>query len=100
MRLLTILFLLFHGNAFATNYYISASGNNTTGTSPSNAWTSIAKPVGTSWTSTNPQGKEQYDQVDITYDSATTYYDGTNPAQWTGVVKPTTPTWTKVSKPI
>lgn len=45
-------------------------------------------------------GKEQYDQADITFDSAITYYDGINPNQWTDVNKPTTPTWTKVPKPI
>lgn len=34
-------------------------------------------------------GKEQYDQSDATYDSATTYYDSTNPNQWTNIAKPT-----------
>ncbi len=63
------------------------------------AWTKINKPTGTTYTNVNPMGKEQYDQADITYDSASTYYDGVNGAQWTGIAKPTTPTWTKIVKP-
>lgn len=62
-------------------------------------WTKIAKPGAQVYTSLNPTGKEQYDQTDITYDSATTFYDGVNPTQWTTVVKPTTSAWTKVAKP-
>lgn len=52
-------------------------------------WTSIAKPSTADWTNVGPMGKEQYDQGTITYDSASTYYDGINPAQWTDVAKPT-----------
>jgi hypothetical protein len=44
-------------------------------------------------------GREQYDQSDLTYDSATTYYDGVNMSQWTDVSKPNTPTWNNVAKP-
>lgn len=62
-------------------------------------WTNIPKPTGTSYTNVNPAGKEQYDQVDITYDSATTFYDGANPNMWTDVAKPISSLWTKVSKP-
>lgn len=63
------------------------------------SWTNIPKPTTPTWTNENPQGKEQYDQVDIMYDQSDTYYDGINPAQWTGVVKPTTPAWTNIPKP-
>ncbi len=63
-------------------------------------WTNIAKPTGTSYTNLNPQGKEQYDQADITYDSPLTFYDGVNMAQWTDVTKPTNNSWVKVNKPI
>lgn len=62
-------------------------------------WTNIPKPGAQSYTNVNPVGKEQYDQADITYDSATTYYDGVNPSQWTDVSKPTSSTWTKIPKP-
>lgn len=63
------------------------------------AWTSVNKPTGTNYTNLNPVGKEQYDQADITYDSATTYYDGANPGQYTNVAKPTTNAWNNVNKP-
>lgn len=62
-------------------------------------WTPVAKPTGTTYTNLNPMGKEQYDQSDITYDSATTYYDGVNMSQWTDVSKPTTNVWQNVVKP-
>lgn len=52
------------------------------------AWTKVNKPTGPTYTNINPAGKEQYDQADITYDSATTYYDGINPSQWSNVSKP------------
>lgn len=45
-------------------------------------------------------GKEQYDQSNLTYDDANTFYDGVNPNQWTNITKPTTPMWTKIPKPI
>lgn len=83
------------------------------------AWTNISKPGAQTYTNANPQGKEQYDQPSVTYDSSTTYYDGENPNQWTDVLKPTTvytwdtstfswssrttpwqsPTWNLVNKP-
>lgn len=62
-------------------------------------WTPIPKPGAQTYTTVNPAGKEQYDQADIAYDSATTYYDGINPAQWTDVAKPTTNAWISVPKP-
>lgn len=62
-------------------------------------WTNVNKPTGTTYTNLNPQGKEQYDQADVTYDSATTFYDGVNPSQWTDIAKPVGPSWTKVAKP-
>lgn len=64
------------------------------------SWTNIAKPGAQTYTNVNAQGKEQYDQADVTYDSATTFYDGVDQSQWTDINKPTTPTWTKIAKPI
>lgn len=52
-------------------------------------WTNVAKPGPSTWTDEHPQGKEQYDESNITYDSADTFYDGINPMQWTDVPKPT-----------
>lgn len=62
-------------------------------------WTNINKPGAQAYTNLNPMGKEQYDQSDITYDSATTYYDGVNPLQWTDISKPGAQSWTNVNKP-
>lgn len=53
------------------------------------SWTLIAKPGAQNWTDEHPQGKEQYDESTIEYDSAGTFYDGINPMQWTDVAKPT-----------
>jgi len=44
-------------------------------------------------------GKEQYDQADILYDSADTYYDGINPNQWSNTSRPITNAWVNVNKP-
>ena len=88
------------------------------------AWTTVTKPTTRSWTNTNPSGRTQYDQSDITYDDSSIFYDGIDPSFWTKVAKPTNarlitpgmatgllmpPTysrqydasgWTKVSKPL
>ena len=63
------------------------------------SWTKIAKPTTSGYTNINPQGKEQFDQVDVTYDSATVYYDGVNHSAWTKITKPSSETWTSINKP-
>lgn len=63
------------------------------------SWVSIAKPTGTPYTNVNSQGKEQYDQADITYDDPNVFYDGINQTAWTDVAKPTSSTWTYINKP-
>lgn len=62
-------------------------------------WTNISKPSSSNYTNVNTVGKEQYDQADITYDSATTFYDGVNQTAWTDVNKPSTSSWTNINKP-
>lgn len=62
-------------------------------------WTNVQKPTSSTYSYVNPQGKEQYDQSDITYDDATVFYDGTNPMAYTNISKPTSSTWTSVNKP-
>ena len=62
-------------------------------------YTNVTKPSSTSYTSTNPQGREQYDDPSVAYDSATTFYDGVNQSQYTGVSKPVSTTYTNVAKP-
>lgn len=63
------------------------------------SWTSVPKPSAQNYTNVNPMGKEQYDQADVTFDSASTYYDGVNPSQWTNISKPGAQSWTNVAKP-
>ena len=60
------------------------------------AWTSVAKPTTPSWTNTNPQGREQYDQSDLTFDDSSIFYDGVNVNQWTDVATPSGPTWDSI----
>lgn len=62
-------------------------------------YTNITKPSGTSYTNTNPVGKEQYDQPSISYDEATIYYDGTNESQYTNITKPVGTSYTNIAKP-
>lgn len=52
------------------------------------AWTSIQKPIATTYTNLNSQGREQYDQANISYDDSSTFYDGINQDQWTMLAKP------------
>ena len=62
-------------------------------------YTNISKPSGTSYTSQNPTGKEQYDQTDIEYDDADIFYDGVNESLYTNIAKPSATTYTNVAKP-
>lgn len=51
-------------------------------------YTNIPKPVGANYTNLNAQGREQYDQADLSYDDSSTYYDGVNQLAYTNVAKP------------
>lgn len=62
-------------------------------------YTNITKPTGTSYSNINSIGKEQYDQATLTYDSASTFYDGVNLNQYTSVAKPSGTSYTKITKP-
>lgn len=62
------------------------------------SYTKIAKPGAQTYTNVNT-AKPSYDEPSITYDSATTYYDGTNPNAYTKIAKPTTNSYTKIPKP-
>lgn len=64
-----------------------------------NMWTNVGKPSVRSYMNVNPVGKTQYDQSNITYDDANTFYDGGDPNSWTKVAKPISSMWTKVAKP-
>lgn len=62
-------------------------------------YTKVTKPSSTAYTNINTTGREQYDQSDITYDSAIVFYDGVNQSQYTKINKPSSTTYTKVTKP-
>lgn len=62
-------------------------------------YTNISKPSGTSYTPSNAQGKEQYDQASLTYDDANVFYDGTNINLYTNITKPVGTSYTNISKP-
>ncbi len=63
------------------------------------AYTKIAKPTGTNYTNINPQGREQYDQANLSYDDSSTFYDGMNPNAYTNLSKPVGMPYTKIAKP-
>lgn len=62
-------------------------------------YTYVAKPVSSTYTFVNFEGKEMYDQFDLTYDDSGTFYDGYNPNAYTYVAKPTNSVYTYVAKP-
>lgn len=62
-------------------------------------WTKVTKPTTNAWTNTNPDGRTQYDQANVTYDSSSMFYDGVNNSAWTNLSKPISSVWTKVVKP-
>lgn len=64
-----------------------------------NGWTLALKPTTSSWTNSNPVGRTQYDQSDITYDDPNMFYDGIDYNSWTAVTKPSTSNWQNVTKP-
>ena len=61
------------------------------------AYTRISKPVGTPYTNVNVVGREQYDQGNLTYDDASTFYDGTDFNAYTNIPKPTGGTTSLIS---
>lgn len=62
-------------------------------------YTNIPKPGAQTYTSINTQGKQQYDQTDILYDSAMVFYDSINTGAYTNVSKPVSQIYTNVTKP-
>lgn len=63
------------------------------------AYTRVTKPTSYGYTNVNPQGRQQYDQADISYDDASVFYDGVNETAYTTVAKPTSSVYTKIAKP-
>lgn len=62
-------------------------------------YTNVTKPSGTSYSTVNPTGREQFDQADVTYDSSTVFYDSINQSQYTTITKPSGTSYTNIAKP-
>lgn len=62
-------------------------------------YTYISKPTSSLYSYANVQGREQYDQADLTYDGANIFYDGVNQNAYTNVTKPTNSVYTFITKP-
>lgn len=62
-------------------------------------YVNVTKPSNTSYTNTNTVGKEQYDQLSVSYDDASVFYDGTNPNIYSNVSKPSATAYTNIAKP-
>jgi hypothetical protein len=63
------------------------------------AYTYISKPTGSNYSTVNTQGREEYDQANLSYDSDVTYYDSTDENAYTYVPAPTSSTYTFINKP-
>lgn len=64
------------------------------------AYTRIAKPTDDTYTFTNVQGREQYDDADVEYDDVGVFYDGIDVNAYTNIPKPTSSVYTIINKPI
>jgi len=62
-------------------------------------YTNVAKPTGANYTNVNSSGKESFDDAGVSFDSATTFFDGVNNAVYTNVSKPTGAAYTSIAKP-
>jgi glutaredoxin len=62
-------------------------------------YTYIQKPTDATYEYSNPQGKEHYDQASITYDDPQVFYDGINQSAYTDIIKPTSSSYTFITKP-
>jgi len=62
------------------------------------SWTNISKPTGTNYTNVNA-AKPSYDEPSLSYDDASTYYDGFNSAAYTNIPKPGAQSYTNIPKP-
>jgi hypothetical protein len=64
-------------------------------------YTNIPKPVSSTYSAVNtPQGKEAYDQSNISYDETTIFYDGVDSAAYTNLSKPASGGYTNIAKPV
>mgnify|MGYP001617910755 CR=1 FL=1 len=62
-------------------------------------YTNVAKPTGASYTNVNSSGKEGFDDTAVTFDQASTFFDGVSNTVYTNLAKPTGASYTNISKP-
>lgn len=62
------------------------------------SWVSIPKPTGATYTNVR-NGFVLWDDPGVAYDDSMYFYDGFDPNVYTNVAKPTSSTWTTISKP-
>lgn len=62
-------------------------------------YTYVSKPTSSTYNFINFQGKQMYDQSDLTYDDANVFYDSYDPNAYTLVAKPTNSVYTYIAKP-
>lgn len=64
-------------------------------------YTNIVKPTDATYTNVNASGgKESFDDVNVTFDQASTFFDGVSTAAYTNLAKPTGTPYTNIVKPI
>lgn len=62
-------------------------------------YTNIPKPTSSVYTGIFVEGKQIYDQADISYDQSNVAYDTVNNASYTNISKPSSSVYTNISKP-
>ena len=63
-------------------------------------YTNIAKPTGTPYTNANSSGKEGFNDADVTFDQASTFFDGVSNTAYMNISKPSSSVYTNVAKPV
>lgn len=62
-------------------------------------WTNVSKPVGAGYTKLNT-AKPSYDESGLIYDDPNSFYDGYSLNAYINISKPSSSSYTKISKPI
>jgi len=62
-------------------------------------YTNVSKPTGAPYTNVNSSGREGFDDTNVSFDSSSTFFDGINDSVYIDISKPTSSTYTLISKP-